>query len=177
MATYLVVVLAFYGDSYVFIRATLCIVVSSLGFGILGCGGDSGPKMAGVSGTVTFGGKPIAGATVTMHTDGVKAQPSLGFTDAAGKFKMTTGGRPGVPVGKAKVGIAKAAVAAGGVDMTKMTPDQMMKMQQDAGGTTTKQEPPKPEIPLKYADSATSGLTAVIDASESKNVFEFPLVE
>ncbi len=160
-----------------FIRATVCIVVSSLGLGLIGCNGDSGPKMAGVTGTVTFGGKPIAGATVTMHTDGVKAAPSLGFTDASGKFKMTTGGRPGVPVGNAKVAISKAAVATGAPDMKDMKPEDMMKMQQEAGGTTKKTEPPKPEIPLKYADATKSGLTATIDASESKNAFEFNLVE
>ncbi len=162
-----------------FIRATLCIAVSSLGFGIIGCGGDSGPKLAGVTGTVTLGGKPIAGATVTMQTEGVKAQASLGFTDASGKFKMTTSGRPGVPVGNARVGITKAGDA-GGVykDLKDMKPEDMVKMQLAAGGGTPKTtELPKPEIPLKYADPTKSNLTASVEANESKNVFEFNLVE
>ncbi|MEK6257574.1 MAG: hypothetical protein AABP62_03050 [Planctomycetota bacterium] len=158
-------------------RATLCIVVSSLGFGIVGCGGDSGPKLAGVTGTVTYGGKPLAGATVTMQTEGVKGQASLGSTDSSGKFKMTTGGRAGVPVGKARVGISKAADTTGGAAKTDMKPEDMMKLQKAAGGTTKKQEPPKPAIPEKYADPTKSGLTADVGANESKNVFEFPLVD
>ena len=132
--------------------------------------------MAGVSGTVTFGGKPISGATVTMQTEGVKAQVSMGFTDTLGKFKMTTGGRVGVPVGNARVAITK--VGASDLPSQKdMKPDDMMKMQQAAGGMSKKTEPPKPEIPEKYADPTKSGLTATVGANESKNVFEFNLVE
>ena len=157
-------------------RATLFIIVSSLGFGIVGCGGDSGPKLAGVTGTVTYGGKPIAGATVTMQTEGVKGQSSLGFTDAAGKFKMTTGGRVGVPVGKARVGITKLAATSDVPNPKDMKPEDMMKMQIASGGAA-KKVAPKREIPEKYADPTKSGLTAVIEANESKNVFEYPLVE
>ena len=167
----------FYGDCFVLFRATLCVVVSSLGFGIVGCGGDSGPKLAGVSGTVTYDGKPIAGATVTMQTAGVKGQASLGFTDSSGKFKMTTAGRVGVPVGKAIVGITKFAATSDAANPKDMKPEDMMKMQIAADGTTKKPEPPKREIPEKYADPMKSGLTADVVANDSKNVFAFLLVE
>ena len=133
--------------------------------------------MAGVSGTVTYDGKLISGATVTMQTVGVKGQASLGFTDSSGKFKMTTGGRIGVPVGKAIVGITKFAATSDAANSKDMKPEDMMKMQIAAGGTTKKTEPPKREIPEKYADPTKSGLTAAVDASESKNVFEFNLVD
>ena len=154
-------------------RAIFFIVVSSLGLGIVGCGGDKGPKMAGVTGTVTYGGKPIAGATVTMQTAGVKGQSSLGFTDSSGKFKMSTGGRAGVPVGKAIVGITKLAATEVPGNPKDMKPEDMMKMQVAAGSAAQ----PKREIPEKYADPTTSGLTAPVDASASKNVFEFNLVD
>lgn len=133
--------------------------------------------MAGVTGTVTYGGKPISGATVTMKTGGVKAQVSMGFTDSSGKFKMTTGGRVGVPVGNASVGISKVGGTSGTPALKNMKPEEMMKMQQAAGGMTNQPEPVKPEIPEKYGDSTKSGLTAVISVNESKNVFEFNLVE
>lgn len=133
--------------------------------------------MAGVTGTVTYGGKPVAGATVTMQTVGVKSQASLGSTDSAGKFKMSTGGRAGVPVGKAIVGITKAAATTVVANPKEMKPEDMMKMQSAAGTMTKPQEPPKTELPTKYADPTKSGLTAVVDASESKNVFEFNLVD
>ena len=160
-----------------FTRTTFLLAISSLGLGIIGCGGDSGPKMAGVTGTVTLGGKPISGATVTMATDGVKSQPSLGFTDGAGKFKMTTGGRPGVPVGNAKVSITKAPETLGGKATTDMKPEDLAAMAKAGGSAASMAAPPKSEIPLKYADATKSGLTAAVDANESKNVFEFNLVE
>lgn len=158
------------------IRATLCLVVSSLGFAIIGCG-DGGPKLAGVTGTVMLGSKPIAGATVTMQIEGVKAPASMGFTDSSGKFTMKTGGRPGVPVGKARVGISKAGDTTGGMATPDMKPEDMMTMQQAAGATTAQTAPPKPEIPLTYADPTMSGLTENIDANESKNIFVFTLAE
>ena len=151
--------------------------MSCTGFGIVGCGDNSGPKLAGVTGTVTYGGKPVAGATVTMQTEGVKSQASLGFTDAVGKFKMSTTGRAGVPVGKAIVGITKVAATSVVANPKEMKPEDMVKMQSAAGTMTKQQSQPKPEVPEKYADPTTSGLNRVIDASESKNVFEFNLVD
>jgi len=89
---------------------------------VCGCGGGAGgPDLVPVTGTVLYQGKPIAGATVTMQPE--KGPIANGFTDAEGKFRMTTGGRPGVPVGNAKVGITKQKLAASGAPVdTKRWP-------------------------------------------------------
>lgn len=141
---------------------------------IIGCGGTpSGPVLVPATGTVLFKGKPISGATVSMT--GEKGQLSTGFTDSEGKFRMTTGGRPGVPVGKAKVGITKAA-ATPTKDVKKLTPEDMLNMQKSGGGVATELVA-KSEIPEKYADVDKSGLEAVVDKDGKNNVFEFVLVE
>lgn len=142
---------------------------------IIGCGGaPAGPTLVSATGTVLFKGKPISGATVSMT--GEKGQLSTGFTDSEGKFRMTTGGRPGVPVGKAKVGITKAVAAAGGKDVKTYTPEDMLNMQKAGGGVATELVA-KSEIPEKYANPDQSGLEAVVDKDGKNNVFEFVLVE
>ena len=140
-----------------------------------GCGGSSGPVLSTVTGTVLYQNKPISGATVTMISE--KGLISNGFTDKDGKFRMTTGGRAGVPVGSAKVGVVKmSAPAAAPTDLKSMKPEDMARMQK-AGGGVAKELTPKSEIPLKYADPAKSTLVAVVDRDGSKNVFEYILVE
>ena len=141
---------------------------------ICGCRGSDGPTLVRTTGTVLYNGKPLAGATVTMI--GEKGLLSNGFTDRDGKFQMTTGGRPGVPIGIAKVGITKIS----GEPVVKSTkppsPDDMRSMQEAADGTA-KDLSPKSDIPLKYSDPQQSQLTASIDRNSGKNVFEFPLVD
>lgn len=143
--------------------------------GVCGCGGGpTGPALAEVTGTVTFNGKALAGASVTMTN--VKGEMSDGMTDASGKFKLTTGGRPGVPLGPMKVGITKSAAANPGAEKKTMTPEDMRTMQM-AGGGKAVDLTPKSEIPIRYADPNSSGLKATVDADSKKNVFEFPLVD
>jgi hypothetical protein len=150
--------------SFVFLiaMATLC-----------GCGGSEGPALSPVSGTVLYKNKPITGATVTMISE--KGMISNGFTDNDGKFRMTTGGRPGVPVGNAKVGIAKMSGSTT-IDVKALKPEDMRKMQSEGGGVA-KDLTPKSEIPVKYADPAKSKLVAAVNPDGKKNVFEYILVE
>ena len=101
---------------------------------------------------------------------------SFFITDNDGKFRMTTGGRPGVPVGLAKVGILKMAGNAATVDIKNFKPDDMKNMQISGGGVA-KDLVPKSEIPAKYSKPEESKLTAAVDKDGKKNVFEFILVE
>jgi len=122
---------------------------------------------------VLYNGKPLSGATVTMISP--KGHLSNGFTDRDGKFRMTTGDRPGVPVGTAKVGFVKMGEVPAGVDLKNPKPDDMKSLQKAKGAA--KDLTPKSEIPVKYADPEKSNVTANIVNDASKNVFEFLLYE
>ncbi|MCU0872870.1 MAG: DUF4198 domain-containing protein [Pirellulaceae bacterium] len=134
-----------------------------------GCGSGE-PDLVKAKGKVLYNGKPVSGANVTFTP--ASGPLGLGMTDANGEFSLTTGGRPGVLVGEHKVSIAKAPPAP--VQMASPTPDDMRKMQMSGGMTT---EPVKSEIPEKYANPATSNLVAAVDPDETKNVFEYALVD
>ena len=153
-------------------QKTVCVLAVLV---VCGCGGsDAGPELVPVTGTVLYQGKPISGATVTMKPE--KGPLANGFTDAEGKFRMSTGGRAGVPVGNAKVGITKSAAVVSQVQPKTVTPEDMMKMQK-AGGGAAKELEAKPEIPVKYASLDDSGLVAIVDKDAKKNVFQYDLVD
>lgn len=139
---------------------------------LLGCGGASdAPQLVNATGTVLYKGQPVSGATVTFIVP--KSPLATGTTDAGGKFTLSTGGRPGVPIGNATVGIVKHAAAA--TDMSKMTPADMAKMAEKTKMASIPM--PKSEIPQKYANPETSTLVAIIDADATKNVFEYTLLD
>lgn len=142
---------------------------------VAGCG-DGGPKLATVIGTVNYKGAPVQGANVTfLFSDG---QMATGQTGADGKFELTTGGRPGAPMGQAKVGIAKST---GGADTgtSQPKPEDMAKMfakmaGKDGSGMKDGMKVEN-ELPAKYALPDTSGLSADIKASG--NDFKYDLVD
>jgi len=81
------------------IRATAIVV---LGFAI-GCGDNSGPKLAQVSGTIKVDGKPIPGLNVFFVPEAGGA-PSVGGTNAAGKYTLLyPSNKSGAIVGKPRV--------------------------------------------------------------------------
>jgi hypothetical protein len=92
---------------------TLTVTLASAS--LTGCG-DSGPpipELAPVTGTVTQGGKPLEGASVSFWPSG-KGSPSVGATDAQGKFELKYGGKTaGAPIGTHTVRISKMTGEAG----------------------------------------------------------------
>lgn len=151
-------------------RVQLLSAVLAVGTLLLGCGGgaNDGPQLAQVTGTVLYKDAPVSGAVVTFMV--AKSPIATGTTDAEGKFTLTTGGRPGAPIGNAMVGIVKFSAAA--QDMSKMTPADMANMAEKNKMAIAK---PKAEIPVKYGNPETSTLVAIIVADASKNVFKYPL--
>lgn len=152
--------------------------LSVLCLGLTGCG-EGGPALGQVEGTVKYKGAPVAGATITfVMPDG---QIASGATGPDGKYTLMTGSRNGAPIGTASVGITKfgsvgAAPTAAPADPTAApggTPDLKAQMEQMMAAGT-----PKNELPEKYADPKTSGLTApVVAGGKDKNTHNFDLVD
>jgi hypothetical protein len=56
-----------------------------------GCGsGENLPDTMPVSGTITYGGAPIRGGTVTFHPQGDVGNPAFGLVAADGTYALTT---------------------------------------------------------------------------------------
>ena len=141
-----------------------------------GCG-PKGLTVYPTSGTVTYKGKPVAGALVQFMP--AKGSPCNGRTDETGKYTILYGGKPGAPVGPCRVTVSTNVVDA---SMT-MPPGSVEATPADLGRLTVesmekKRAPPakdKNGIPAKYSSVETSRLEAVVTSDASKNVFDFDL--
>lgn len=153
-------------------------------FVAIGCSsGNSGPKLASVDGTVTYLGKPLAGATVMFVPN--NGPIATGETDSDGKFTLSSGASPGVTVGPVKVSITafppdQEAPGASAVADQPKTPEEMAaymkKAEEMQKAMASGQAPPQPKslIPEKYGKIDTSGLSFTVEAS-GNNHFEIPL--
>ncbi len=155
--------------------------------GMVGCTkGDSGQaKTEKASGTVTYKGKPVEGATVTFVPDTADKPAAVARTDASGKFVlMTYDTGDGAVIGTYKVKIAKtsapdpAAAAGAAPDDPDAAYAAMEKAGVDVmgGGTIDPSKMPKAKdlIPAKYGNADTSGLIANVTKG-GKNEFTFNL--
>lgn len=140
------------------------LVGLSLSFLVMlaGCDGYSRTahleKVAAVSGTVTYQGKPLEGYRVVfMPTDG--RRPATGITDAQGKFILgTNAANDGAPPGTHKVAFTWAPPQTGepGQEAVVDTPDKLPK--------------PKVKIPNKYNDPEKSGITHEVPARGASDI-------
>lgn len=123
------------------------------------------PNGRPVSGTVTYNGAPVAGASVTFRSPTASA---FGITDAEGKYKLTTAAGDKVSLGQYQVSISKK-------DTPPPPPasDSATYVPPDPNAVPVA---PKDLLPPKYADAATSQLTASVTA-DGKNEFDFPLTD
>ena len=146
----------------------------------VGCSGSKDPnrpKTFPVSGVVTLGGTPVDGATVTFQLADHKGS-SVGTTDASGKYQLSTfGGNDGARPGDYKISIVKydrpaaqalipGKLAPGGIDEKTYTGPETAGASQPAA--------PKNLLPEKYANVATSQLTAKVNET-GKNQADFKL--
>jgi hypothetical protein len=157
------------------VRRVQCGVVAAVVIAMFAMGCGQGTKLLPASGTVTYQDKPLEGALVTFLGEGNVL--GSGTTDAAGKYTISTLGRPGAVPGKNQVAISKtsggsAAPTGMKAQSTPPTPEEIQKMQAEMKGSmqgnSTKQL-----LPAKYANPAASGFTA--DVQPGKSTFDFTL--
>lgn len=127
---------------------------------VCGCGGtdyDSVP----VSGTVTYKGSPVEGATVAFH-GGSASVPATGVTDASGKFKLSSyDPNDGAPAGSYKVTVTKKKIEGGASG--KMSMEEAAK----AGPATAKETD---LLPAKYANLEMTPLTATVEKGKTNDI-------
>jgi hypothetical protein len=153
-----------------FFGVVVVLVVASFA---VGCG--EGTKLLPASGTVTYQDKPVEGALVTFTGEGNKL--GSGTTDAAGKYTISTGGKPGATPGKNQVAITKQSSTTAPAAQTGTTPPsgaEIAKMQAEMKKAMS-QPHAKHLLPTKYADPAQSGFTA--DVQPGKSTFDFSLTD
>lgn len=144
----------------------------------VGCSGRSGDKWRRMmpatytaTGSVTYKGKPLEGATVVFHPrDGISEsrRVAAGTTDTKGRFRLTTV-KPGdgAVAGQFFVTVEKTTVVDPGA--VAVPPDEFGAFPLGADPSTA-----KPLIPKKYFSPESSGLTAEVKSSGG-NSFSFAL--
>ena len=137
--------------------STYCLIASILVAVWMngGCGyGSIQQATYPVSGEVKLDGKPLVGATIVFHAiDKTKfkwEELPQGVTDANGKFSLFTySSNDGAPVSSYNVGIA------------------LLQAAEEDGGDQVKRVKNAVKLPQKYADAASSGLTAKVEAKST----------
>jgi hypothetical protein len=165
---------------------------------IAGCSAGAKLPTVPASGTVTYKGQALEGATVTFlpQSKDESAKGASAQTDSQGRFSMQTylgGGSqtsPGALPGDYFVTVTKAENQAEGIRGPEVA-GKMAEMQRQAaqgggppgrpggGGATARAQQsfqPKSLIPDKYSDAQKSGFTAKIGAS-GNNDLKFDLTE
>ncbi len=147
--------------------------LAACGFGLLaaGCGaGDGRPALARVSGTVTYNGKPLAGASIVFDPEQEGIRSALSVTDEQGRYTLWTyEPGDGAAVGNHRVAITLRGPA----EKAAIHPSLKAK---DLGEAYYEQVTAtgRPLIPEKYFYPQSSGLTAAVEAGRH-NTRDFSL--
>ncbi len=144
-----------------------CAVVSLLLLALVGCGGPSNPATFPVTGTVTYKGKAVDGATIIFVPVSDGAHGATARTKADGTFEVTTyvandGMRPGdymVKVSKYDAPPAPPSESSPDFDPNQSLEDQEDEYDPAAEGSTKAN---KNNLPAKYATETTSGLRLTV---------------
>jgi hypothetical protein len=152
---------------------------------LAGCRNSSLPEVVPVTGSVSFEGKPLEGATVIFFAnEGKLAAGELAFdtTDAEGRFRLRSQAGPtealnGAVAGEHRVTISKLVPPQG---MTEEVYQQKVEADKEAGesgvyGAPREVVPPRVELlPGQYSDGQQTKLTASVKKGDT-NDFKFEL--
>lgn len=120
-----------------------------------GCGGGDEPVPVAVSGNVSFKGQPVTqGVVFFMSDQGFGASAEI---DAQGRYVIRSQYGKGIPAGTYRVSV---------------TPPPEAANESDAAPISAAKET-HPEIPPKYRDFSTSGLT--VDLGDKPMVFDIQM--
>jgi len=140
--------------------------IGLLALTLTGCG-DGGPSLNAVTGTVTKGGEPLKGISVTFSP--VEAGPSSGgITNDEGKFVLLCqSGKAGAVAGKHKVVLSMAASS----DAAPVGYEAMLAARQASESKGERGAPAKTEdnatFPKEYGDAKTTPLSYEIKAGSN----------
>ncbi len=141
-------------------RNAIALLSLSLAF-VLGCEtAPDNPATFGVSGTVTYKGKPVEGATVVLVAQTADGTGAVGNTDASGKFAVGTfGDGDGAVPGEYKIKVFKYDLGAEPAD----DGNAMSEEEEEESYTGEDEvEEGKNELPPKYEDPYKSGLEVTV---------------
>lgn len=167
-------------------KSAICILTLAVSL-FSGCAKPSVP-LAPVEGIITYLGSPLAGATITFIPE--KGPIAIGASDMNGRFRMSTGGFPGVVIARCTVGVTVAAPAA--EDSSAKAKEAISKAPKNAAEaqnylnsagqiqrdqaaankakSKSKVEAPKSLIPAKYNQPESSGLIYTIEPGGKKDL-------
>jgi len=161
--------------SILFVRRISAVLLLALG--VVGCGGgNTGPALYPVVGTVTYQGKPLAGARITFIPE-KEVAIAIASTDSSGKFTMKSGTDAGVASGPCKVTVAlidsSGSASALAVDMK---PEDMQKLAMEGKLQAALQAQEKGSLlPAKYGKSDSTPLT--LEVKKGDNNFAIELTD
>ncbi len=151
------------------------ITVFALCLAFAGCSGGGIAGLYPVSGTVTYLGKPVEGATVSFINKG-EGRPATAVTKVDGSYQLYTLDSKGALPGSYSVLVSKFEALSEepnkdpGFDPVT---GQDLSMEQSAANAGKRQAKAKELIPAKYGSQQTTPLT--FDVQDSKNVFDLKL--
>ncbi len=148
---------------------------------LTGCGGGDHPDLYTVSGTVTYNGQPVEGASVQFVKVG-SSRSSRATTDAEGHYKLGTyEDGDGAPAGEYVVIVTKReksteteddidAVLPGNRDDDQSGVDPIASIEPDEEAAE-----PKSLLPEKYGNPSTTPFQKMSVTAEGPNEFELKL--
>jgi len=149
------------------LRGSVCFTLLAYLVGCSGGGDADRAKTVPVTGTVTYNGSPVEGATVTFSPAEPGGFGSIGTTDANGKFAVVSQwGAAGAVPGSYQVAISKTEV--------ETSDEGLEEARIDEDGSPPAQI--TEHLPEKYKSAKKSGLTADVKP-EGENNFPFDLTD